>query len=219
MAHPVIRSMLTKPTFHVTCSFLKNRLNARLFSFSRAPVPNTFPVCSRLYPTTYRCFSAEAPSGGGDEGGAGQGLANKGPAWEAASPKVRLVVEKVLDLNVIEIIMLVQYLEFRTGVPWGPGFGRGMGGGAAATGAGAGDAAPAEEKKEKEVWDLKVTGFEASAKIKLIKEVRTITGVGLKEAKEMVDNLPKVVQKGMKKEEAEQLMQKLKDLGAEAELE
>lgn len=77
-------------------------------------------------------------------------------------------------------------------------------------------AAPAVEEKTK--FDLKLTGFDEKAKIKIIKEVRSITGLGLKEAKELVESAPKVVQKDMKKEDAEALKAKLEELGGQIEL-
>ncbi|KAJ1398566.1 ribosomal protein L7/L12, partial [Ochromonadaceae sp. CCMP2298] len=65
---------------------------------------------------------------------------------------------------------------------------------------------------------LPTSAYDAKVKIKIIKEVRAITGLGLKEAKEMVENAPIVVKQGLKKEEAEKLMQVLADAGAKAEL-
>lgn len=76
------------------------------------------------------------------------------------------------------------------------------------------DAAQAPEQVAKSTVDLKLEGFDAKAKIKVIKEVRAITGLGLKEAKELVESAPKVVQKEMKPEEAEELKKKLEEVGA-----
>ena len=73
--------------------------------------------------------------------------------------------------------------------------------------------------EEKTEFDLKLTGFDAKAKIKVIKEIRTITGLGLKDAKQMVESAPKVVKTSIKKEEAEELKAKLESLGATVELE
>ena len=81
-------------------------------------------------------------------------------------------------------------------------------------------AAPAEEAAaEKEFFDIKLTSFDAKAKIKVIKEVRALTGLGLKEAKEVVEGAPSVLKKEVKKEEAEEIVKKLTELGAAAELE
>jgi len=65
---------------------------------------------------------------------------------------------------------------------------------------------------------LKLTGFDAAAKIKVIKEIRAITSLGLKEAKELVETVPSVVKKGIKKEEAEELKAKLEALGATVDI-
>lgn len=88
-----------------------------------------------------------------------------------------------------------------------------------------GGAGPAEEEQaaveaepEKTSFDLKLVGYDEKAKIKVIKEVRAITGLGLKETKELVESAPKVIQKQIKKEQAEELKAKLEELGAQIEL-
>ena len=65
---------------------------------------------------------------------------------------------------------------------------------------------------------MKLTGFDAKGKIKVIKEVRAITGLGLKEAKELVENAPSDVKADVKKEEAEEMKKKLEEVGATIEL-
>lgn len=75
------------------------------------------------------------------------------------------------------------------------------------------------EAKEKTAFDVKLEKFDAAAKIKVIKEVRTFTDLGLKEAKEIVEKAPVVLKKGVTKEEAEQIVAKLKEAGATAILE
>jgi len=77
-----------------------------------------------------------------------------------------------------------------------------------------------EEVQEavKDVFDLKLAGFDAKGKIKVIKEVRALLGLGLKEAKEMVEGAPKVIQKNLKKEAAEEIKGKLEAVGAKIEL-
>mmetsp|Transcript_15186 Transcript_15186/g.23124 ORF Transcript_15186/g.23124 Transcript_15186/m.23124 type:complete len:195 (+) Transcript_15186:270-854(+) len=85
-----------------------------------------------------------------------------------------------------------------------------------AAGAAANDAPVEEEVKTS--FDLKLIGFDAKSKIKVIKEVRAIAGLGLKEAKELVEGAPKVIKKDMKQEEAEELKAKLVELGAEIEV-
>jgi large subunit ribosomal protein L7/L12 len=66
--------------------------------------------------------------------------------------------------------------------------------------------------------DLKLTGFDEKSKIKVIKEVRSIAGLGLKEAKELVEGFPKTIQKGLKPELADELKAKLEAVGAKIEL-
>ena len=85
---------------------------------------------------------------------------------------------------------------------------------AAAAGAGGGEAAAAEEKTEFDV----VLSEAGSNKIAVIKEVRTITALGLKEAKDLVEAAPKAVKEGASKEEAEEIKKKLEEAGATVEL-
>ena len=94
----------------------------------------------------------------------------------------------------------------------------GMGGGGGGAPAAA-EAAPAEEKVEEKVeekthFDIELTSFEAASKIKVIKEVRGLLGLGLKDAKELVESAPKFIQKEVAKEDAEALIEKLKAVGA-----
>jgi large subunit ribosomal protein L7/L12 len=77
------------------------------------------------------------------------------------------------------------------------------------------EAAPEEVKTS---FDLKLISFDAAAKIKIIKEVRAITELGLKEAKDLVEGVPKLIKKGIKLEEAEALRAKLTEVGAELEI-
>ncbi|HIE08763.1 MAG TPA: 50S ribosomal protein L7/L12, partial [Armatimonadetes bacterium] len=76
------------------------------------------------------------------------------------------------------------------------------------------EAAPAEEKTE---FDVILTGF-GDKKIQVIKAVREITGLGLKEAKELVESAPKPVKEGVSKEEAEEIKKKLEEAGATVEI-
>ena len=76
-------------------------------------------------------------------------------------------------------------------------------------------AAPAEEKT---AFDVKLTGFDAKSKIKVIKEIRAMTGLGLKESKELVEGVPSMVKKDIKQEEADELKAKLEGLGATIEI-
>lgn len=80
-------------------------------------------------------------------------------------------------------------------------------------------AAKEEKKPEKTVFEIKLESYEASAKIKIIKEVRGFTDLGLKEAKDLVEKNPSVLKRGLSKEEGEQIIEKLKALGAKVVLE
>lgn len=90
----------------------------------------------------------------------------------------------------------------------------------AASGAGSGSTAAVaqEAPKEKDSFAIKIGAVDAKAKIKVIKEVRAITGLGLKEAKELVEKAPVVLKEGVKKEEAEAFKKLLVDAGATVEL-
>jgi large subunit ribosomal protein L7/L12 len=72
--------------------------------------------------------------------------------------------------------------------------------------------------QEKTVFDVKLVGFDEKSKIKVIKEIRALTNLGLKEAKELVEGSPKVVKKDVKKEEAEEIKEKLIAAGATVEI-
>lgn len=80
------------------------------------------------------------------------------------------------------------------------------------------EAPKVEEAKEKSHYDIELSKFDPAKKIALIKEVRAILGLGLKEAKEMVEGAPVWIKKEVKKEDAEKLVEKLKELGAECRL-
>ncbi|CAI5726884.1 hypothetical protein KXD40_002331 [Peronospora effusa] len=132
----------------------------------------------------------------------------------ALTPKVQTVLDQILELNMIEIAELSHAIQTKFGIAESA-FQVGMGGGAG------GNAAPAAEepKEEKTAFDVKLASFDAKSKIKVIKEVRAITGLGLKEAKELVEGAPSTLKKDVKKEEADELIEKLKAVGAVVELE
>jgi len=119
------------------------------------------------------------------------------------------IVEAIKNMSVLEVAELVKRLEEEFGVSAAA-----MVAAAPAAGAAAGAPAQAEEKTEFDVI-LKAPG---KNKIQVIKVVREITGLGLKEAKELVDNAPKPIKEGVSKEEAEQIKKKLEEVGAEVEL-
>ncbi len=92
-------------------------------------------------------------------------------------------------------------------------------GGQAAAGEAKEEAKPKEEeKKEKSHYDIELTKFDAAKKIALIKEVRGILNLGLKEAKELVEGVPVWLKKEVKKEDADKLVEKLKEFGGECRL-
>mmetsp|Transcript_26874 Transcript_26874/g.83614 ORF Transcript_26874/g.83614 Transcript_26874/m.83614 type:complete len:173 (-) Transcript_26874:61-579(-) len=142
----------------------------------------------------------------------------------AASEKVTKICDEVCQLNVLELTEFLELFKARAGLSdadlQGGGGGVMMAAPAAAAAPGGGDDAPAEAAAEaKEYFDIKLTGFDATAKIKVIKEVRALTGLGLKEAKDVVEGAPSTIKKEVKKEEADEIVAKLVALGATAELE
>jgi large subunit ribosomal protein L7/L12 len=140
------------------------------------------------------------------------------PLSQASQDKVQAIFEKVLWLDMIEVHLLTQIVNEQMGISWRETEQRKMGGGLVVQKAASGGAAEAEAEEEKTIFDLKLVGFDAKAKIKVIKEVRNIAGLGLKEAKEMVEGAPKVIQKELKQEKAEELKAQLEAVGAQVEL-
>ena len=122
-----------------------------------------------------------------------------------ASEKVTALVEEVKALTVLELNDLVKALEEEFGVS-----------AAAMAAPAAGAAAPAAEEKTE--FDVVLAGFDAAAKIKVIKAVREITGLGLAEAKAAVEGTPKTLKEAVGKDEAEELKKKLEEAGAKVEL-
>ncbi len=127
-----------------------------------------------------------------------------------ASEKVTQLMEEVKAMTVLELSELVKALEEEFGVSAAAPAAV-----AAAPVAGGDAAAPAAE--EKSTFDV-VLENAGQEKIKVIKVIREITGLGLKESKEVADNAPKPVKEGVSKEEAEELKAKLEEVGATVEL-
>jgi large subunit ribosomal protein L7/L12 len=121
------------------------------------------------------------------------------------------IVEAIGNMTLLEVAELVKKLEEKFGVSAAAVVAAAP---AAAAGAPAGPAPAAEEKTEFTVI-LKSAG---ANKINVIKVVREITGLGLKEAKDLVDSAPKPVKEGVSKEEAESIAKKLQEAGAEVEI-
>lgn len=119
------------------------------------------------------------------------------------------VIKFIEGMTVLELSELVKELEGRFGVSAAAPVAV-MAGGAAGPAA-----APAEEEKTE--FDLVLTGF-GDQKIQVIKVVRALTGLGLKEAKDLVEGVPKPVKEGVQKAEAEDMKKKLEEVGATVEI-
>jgi len=116
------------------------------------------------------------------------------------------IIEAIKEMSVLELNELVKAIEEEFGVTAAAPV--------AVAGGGAGDGAAAEEQTEFDV----VLEDVGSAKIKVVKAVREITGLGLKDAKDIVDKAPGAVKEGVAKEEAEEMKAKLEEAGATVEL-
>ncbi|CAJ1942473.1 unnamed protein product [Sphenostylis stenocarpa] len=166
-------------------------------------LPNAQP---RLRPSHARDYCGASPSHG--------------------SEKVAAIVDEVIGLTLLEVMDLVEVLREKRGVNelpimmmmMVPGMGvRGVPRGAPKS-VGGGEGAEVKVA-EKTAFDLKLEGFDAAGKIKVIKEVRTFTSLGLKEAKDLVEKVPAVLKKGVTKEEAENIIAKMKEVGAKVSME
>ena len=124
-----------------------------------------------------------------------------------ASEKITNIVEEIKTLTLIELADLVKAVEEEFGVSAAAPVG-------VAVAAGAAPAAAAEEKTE---FDVILTGF-GDKKLNVIKAIREITGLGLKEAKDMVEGCPKAVKEGVSKDEAEKVKAALVEAGATVEI-
>ena len=113
-------------------------------------------------------------------------------------------IEAIKELSVLELNELVKACEEEFGV-------------SAAAGVVVAAAGPAAEVEEKTEFDVELTEI-GSEKVKVIKAVRELTGLGLKEAKELVDNAPKPIKENVSKEEAEAIQKRLEEAGAKVEL-
>lgn len=122
-----------------------------------------------------------------------------------ASEKITSILDSIKELNVIELNELVETIEEEFGVSAAA---------VAVAAPGAAGGATAEEQTE---FTVTMTDF-GDSKIKVIKVVREITGLGLKEAKELVDGVPSVIKEDVEKEEAEDIKAKLEEVGAKVEI-
>ena len=123
-----------------------------------------------------------------------------------ASEKITAIVEEIKSLTILELNELVKAVEEEFGVSAAP---------VAAVAVG-GAAAPAVEEKTE--FDVVLAGFDAAAKIKVIKAVREITGLGLKDAKDLVESAPKAIKEGASKDECENIKKALEEAGATVEI-
>ena len=124
-----------------------------------------------------------------------------------ASEKITNIVEEIKSLTIIELADLVKAVEEEFGVSAAAPVGVAV--------AAAGAAAPAAEEKTE--FDVVLKSFGAK-KLDVIKAVREITGLGLKDAKDLVEGAPKTVKEGVSKDEAESVKKTLEDAGAEVEV-
>ena len=123
-----------------------------------------------------------------------------------ASEKITAIVEEIKGLSILELKELVSAVEEEFGVSAAP---------VAAVAVAGGAAAPAAEEKTEFDVILKAAG---ASKLNVIKVAREITGLGLKDAKDLVESAPKAIKEGVSKEEAEQIAEQLKAAGAEVEV-
>uniref|UniRef100_A0A452ZU38 Large ribosomal subunit protein bL12 C-terminal domain-containing protein n=3 Tax=Triticeae TaxID=147389 RepID=A0A452ZU38_AEGTS len=139
------------------------------------------------------------------------------PSRPPPSDRVWRLVDDVSALTLAEAAELSALLLRRLDIPSAPPIAilnsaAGLGGGGAAAAGAAGDKPAAAA--EKTVFELRLDSFDAASKIKVIKEIRTFTDLGLKEAKELVEKAPAVIKGGLSKEEAEKIVERMKALGA-----
>ena len=125
------------------------------------------------------------------------------------SDKINQIVEELKTLTLLEASELVAQIEETFGVDASAAAGGGVVMAAAA---------PAEEVEEKTEFDLMLDEVPADKKIAVLKVVRSLTGLGLKEAKGLVESAPKVVQEGIAKEAAEEAQKQIADAGGKASL-
>ena len=120
------------------------------------------------------------------------------------------ILKAIEEMSVMELVELISAIEEKFGVTAAAAD-------AAAPAAAAGDAAGGDAAEEKDEFDV-VLSAAGDQKVQVIKAVRAITGLGLKEAKDLVDGAPNTLKEGVKKEEAEEMLKQLSEAGATAEL-
>ncbi|KAL6573057.1 hypothetical protein OROHE_002533 [Orobanche hederae] len=139
-------------------------------------------------------------------------------AVETQTQKLERIADEYLSLNKIERHDYHVLFRYKMGLNrYGPAaYAPGL---QSPSSAGGGASSAPDAAKEKTAFDVKLEKFDASAKLKVIKEIRALTDLGLKEAKDLVEKAPSVVKKGVTKEEGEKILAKLKEVGATVVLE
>jgi len=132
----------------------------------------------------------------------------------ATSPKVMEMCDRILELNVLEMSQLLFRLQTRLGISDAQLTTGGGGGGAAPSSSTTVAAPAAAVEPPKDAFDIKLGAVDAKVKIKVIKEIRVITGLGLAESKALVEKAPCVIKQGVKKDEADKIKKMLVDAGA-----
>tara|TARA_X000000368_G_scaffold58272_1_gene41240 strand:+ start:766 stop:1155 length:390 start_codon:yes stop_codon:yes gene_type:complete len=127
-----------------------------------------------------------------------------------ATIKTEDILKAIEEMSVMELVELISAIEEKFGVTAAAAV-------AAAPAAAAGDAAGGDAAEEKDEFDV-VLSAAGDQKVQVIKAVRAITGLGLKEAKDLVDGAPNTLKEAVKKEEAEEMLKQLSEAGASAEL-
>jgi len=127
-----------------------------------------------------------------------------------ATIKSEDILKAIEEMSVMELVELISAIEEKFGVTAAAAV-------AAAPAAAAGDASGGDAAEEKDEFDV-VLSAAGDQKVQVIKAVRAITGLGLKEAKDLVDGAPNTLKEGVKKEEAEEMLKQLSEAGATAEL-
>ncbi len=130
------------------------------------------------------------------------------------STKTDEILESLKSLSLLEASELVKQIEDAFGVSAAPSAGVVM----AAPGGAAGGAAGAEAAEEKTEFEVVLESFDAAAKIKVLKEVRNATGLGLGDAKALVEAAPKTIKEGVSKDEADALKKAIEDVGGKVTL-
>lgn len=149
---------------------------------------------------------------------------NFDPTEHRSPPTERVwrLVDEISGLTLSEIADLGSIIMKKRGMTEPPTVGFMKASAAAGLAGMAGKAAgggAAAKEPEKTAFELKLESFEAASKIKIIKEVRSFTDLGLKEAKDLIEKTPSVLKKGVSKEEGEQIIEKMKALGAKVVME